>query len=294
MAKKKKTTKKKAKKKKSTKKKSTKQKAQTKTSAKNAGAALAKIVGVTECLLCEGRPMRTLDEFEKHLYEEHGGITLAEYRKVYPKSRKNFDVDPEVLSMDQVHRGITHFVKYGKWPHWFDATKKVDIGAADEMLIRIFASQVIEAQQDRMLGIMRYLNIALKRTFSAEHAATASQTAMEERARWGLSLMNQAIDAMHRTVDLVKKADTLTNKPTSRVGRATFVAAATIEEADQVDDVESRSRFKHKSTAAVSELTGAIQSFMTKGTEHGIKPPSQIIDVSVEDVTDKTGNNGDT
>jgi hypothetical protein len=302
MAKKKKTAKKKKKVSKKTKKKKVAKKAKkrsSKTTPKDATTALAKLVGIEVCHLCDKQPMRSLDDFENHLYEKHGGITLTEYRKYYPKSRKAFHIDKDVLSADEAYRALTHMTKYGEWPEWFDATRKIDIGAADTALLRAFSSQIIETHQDRILGIVRYVTVALRRQFEVGHAALGSKDAVEAQTRWGISLINQAIEVMHRTVDLLKKTDNLTQKPLSGMagvagagGRTTFVAAAQIENADQGE--QSPNRLQHQMTAVASELHGMVQSFITTGPEHGEKPPSQVIDVEVEvEEQKKSGDNGD-
>ena len=291
---KKKTSKKKAKKKstKKAKKKSTKKakkkstkKISTKTTPKQAAVTLAKFAGVEICQLCEEHPLRSLDDFERHLFEKHGGVTLDEYRKAYPKRKTKkgaFIVAPDIIEMDEAHRAMTHFAKYGKWPDWLDAKRPIDIGAADSALLRAFSSMMIEAHQDRVLGIIRYVNVALRREFDVHHAAEGSALSVELRANKGIGLINESVGVMHRMVDLIKKTEGLNSRPPGVGSKATFVAAATIEGADQEAGEGSPNRLQHQMTAVVGELHGMVQSFITEGPEHGEKPPSQVVEVDVE------------
>jgi len=277
------------------KKKTPKKKKQKKKSAsETALQSMAKLAGAEVCHLCDGLPMRSLDDFEQHLFEEHGGITMAEYRKMYPKAAADYHVDKDLLRVDEVYRAMTHMVKYGRYPAWFDASKSVDVGAADEALLRVFASQVIDTHQDRVMGLLRYINIVLRRQFEPAHAALGSEDAIENRARWGIQLVNESVGIMHRIVDLIKKTDSLTFKSVP-TGKTTFVAAAQIENADGTDEDpgDKQNRLQHQMTAVVGELHGMVQSFIMGGPEHGEKPPSQVVDVEIEEVIpDDHGNSG--
>jgi len=279
------------KKKKKAKKRKKAKKPSTRAAARDAAHTLAKLAGADTCLLCD-RSFRTLKELEEHLYRDHGGITRAEYLKYFPRATKRGPVPAQdVMSADEIYRAMTHMARYGKYPDNFDAQRAVDIGAADEMMLRTFASVVIDAYQNRVLSIIRYLTIGLRREFTLEHALNGSDDEVLARVNRGNTLMKEAIDTMHRMADLIKKVDNFGEKeqPQNRL-----LIAAQLESGvpDRQEEDNKKNRFQHQVTALTSELHGLVQSFMSTGSEHGTAPPSQIVDVDAEAVEPNESDNG--
>lgn len=292
MAKKKKTTtKKKAKRKKA--KRTTKKRSSTKRKkggVSDAVMTLAKMAGADTCKLCD-RSFRTLEELEEHVYKEHGGITRAEYLKYFPSATKGVGVvAQDVLSMDELYRGMLHAAKYGNWPEWMDASKRVDLTAANSSVMRAFASVIIDSHQERVLGILRYLTIGLRREFTMEHAMNGPPGEVEAQVNRGLRLVKDSMKAMHQMADLLKKTEAFgKEEPKNRLLIAAQLESGTGPSVEQ-EEHSQQNRFQHQVTALTSELHGLMQSFMSDGSEHGNEPPSQVVDVEVEEV--KTGSNG--
>lgn len=275
-------------KKKTTKKKAKKKVAKKRTARKPKGAekaanALAKLAGADTCLLCN-RAFRSLAALEEHVYKEHGGITREEYLKLFPSAKNTgVTVAEDVISMDEMYRAMTHMAKYGEYPDWYDGHRSVDIAAADSAIVRAFASVIIRTHQDRILGVLRYITIALRREFNMEHALTASDDEVQARATRGMAIMKESMESMHESVDLLKKVELLGKEQPSYNGRM-FIAAQ-IESGDSgQEEQKEKNRFQHQVTALTGELHGLVQSFMSEGTEHGEEVPSQVVDVEVEEV----------
>jgi len=271
---KKKTTKKKTAKKKTKKKVKKKRTSKKKTGVAKAKNQLAKLAGLTKCHLCD-KKVESLEALEEHLYADHSGFTIKEYKKMYPASFKAHRLPNRTVSTDEVYRAMTHMAKYGKYPEWFDASKQIDITSADNELLRVFASVIIDSHQERVMDIIRYVNVALKRKYDPADAATTSIALANQRANEGMGLIRETMDIMHRAADLLTKTDKIKSPVARGVTSTTFVAAATIENADNPEVDTSAKDVRRKMTAMTSELHGLVQSFVTEGGEHGDTPPSQ-------------------